>query len=90
MDIDPSQALSKEFMGFNKRQKLLMLDCRRSSQHRQRLENFRSMFQVAAGKFPNNEWVTHDQILLQQPAERGRVYPKVINPHGSIDEREHD
>ena len=49
MDIDPSQALPKEFMGFNKRQKLLILNCGRGRQYGQGLEDVRSMFQVAAG-----------------------------------------
>ena len=90
MDIDPSQASSKEFMGFNKRQKLLMLDCGSGRQHGQGLEDVRSMFQVAAGQFPDNQGVTHDPLLLQQPAKLGGVGTKVINPQGSIDEREHD
>ena len=90
MDIDPSQPLSKEFMGFNKRKKLLILDCGRDRQDSQRLEDFRSISQVAAGQFPSNERVTEDQLFLQQLAESRGVGTKVINPHGSIDEREHD
>jgi hypothetical protein len=77
-------------MGFDKRQKLLIFNSGRGRQYGQRLEHFRSMFHVAAGSFPNDERVTHDQVFVQQLPESGGVGAKVIDPHGGIDQCGHD
>lgn len=44
-----------------------MLDGRRGWEHSQRVEDFGSMFYITAGKFPDDEWMTQDEIVVEQP-----------------------
>lgn len=71
MHIDPSEALSKELVGFDKRQKLVILERGHSGQHRQIPEHIRSMFYGAARQLPDDERVTQNGVFFQQVAECG-------------------
>lgn len=46
-----------------------MINSGSGRQHGQRLKNLRSMLHVAAGDFPNDEWVTYDQVVVQQASK---------------------
>jgi hypothetical protein len=77
-------------MGFDKCQDFLIFNEGRGRQHGQRLDQLRPMFHVAAGDFSNDEGVTYDQVIVQQPSEKGRIATKVVDPHGGIDQYGHD
>lgn len=49
-------------------------------------ENFFSSFQMAAGQFPNDHWVT-DNFVLQQPFAEGVIaIAQMIHPYGCVHE----
>ena len=77
-------------MGFDKRQDFLIFNEGRGRQYGQRLDHLRPMFHVAAGDFSNDERVTYNQVIVQQPSESGRIATKVVDPHGGIDQYGHD
>jgi len=77
-------------MGFDKRQKLLIVNSGGDRKGGQRFDHLRPMFHVAAGDFSNDERVTYNQVAVQQPSENGRIGTKVVDPHGSVDQYGHD
>jgi hypothetical protein len=77
-------------MGFDKRQDFLIFNAGRERQHGQRLAHLRPTFHVVAGDFSNDERVTYNQVIVQQPSESGRIVTKVVDPHGGVDQYGHD
>lgn len=48
------------------------------------------MSHITAGDFPDDERVAHDQVVVQQPSESGRICTEVVDPHGGVDQYGYD
>jgi hypothetical protein len=65
MSVDITQTFSHQAVRFDELHHFVMLRmCRRGESLQQR-ENFDPVFEIAAGEFPNDEWVTKNMALIQ-------------------------
>jgi len=87
MNVDPTEPAAHQASALQEREHLFVIRNRHRGQRADQLEDFAAPRQISTGKLADDERVSPNQPVFQQPRESRVALPQMVDPNRRVNEQ---